>query len=146
LKKRLLTALGLVVAASAGVMPAPAAHAGTNCSGGGLLCSYVDNGSNLGVLAVRNWTCTTGTTGTASTGCVSLTDTKWLYPEQHTDPKQDWDSFRVDAGYCYEVWFRVPGKNWTMTYDRSGSTTPVYVKVEDFGEAHVTDQKAGSCP
>jgi hypothetical protein len=110
-------------------------------------CSTTVNHSSLGVLAVRDWTCSSGTTGTASTGCVSLSHTKWISGNGGTTPSgEDWDAFRVDAGYCYKVWFRLPYKNWTMTYNRSGMTTPVYVKVENHGQAYVLDQRYGSCP
>lgn len=110
-----------------------------------MLCSTTTNNSHLGVLAVRNWTCEHGTTGTASTGC-NGGQTDWLDPGQRTPSGQDWDAFRVDAGYCYRVWFRVPGQNWTQYYNRAGQRTPVYVKVEDWGEARVTAQQYGSCP
>lgn len=124
------------------------AQAGGSCTVTG--CSEFTNGSHLGVLAVQNWTCSTGTTATASTGCVSLSSTKWVYPTERTPSGQDWDAFRVDAGYCYKVEFLnefpLLTKRWTMTYDRSNSSTPVYVKIENPSQAYIIAQKAGSCP
>ncbi|MFC6083623.1 hypothetical protein [Sphaerisporangium aureirubrum] len=117
--------------------------AGGNCS---VLCSTTTNQSSLGVMAFRNWTCQDGTTGTARTGCVSTSQTMWLATNRTTPAGQDWDAFRVDAGYCYRVLLEVPGKAWTMTYNRSGMSTPVYVKVEDWGLATVKAQRYGSCP
>jgi hypothetical protein len=98
------------------------------------------------VLAIRDWTCSSGTTGTASTGCVHITPQDWLSPGGRTKSGEDWDAFQVDAGYCYKVELHVPGKTWTVNNNRSGQTTPVYVKVENWGTATVKGQKYGSCP
>ncbi|MDH2425509.1 hypothetical protein [Sphaerisporangium sp. TRM90804] len=140
-----LAALGASAAAIAVVLPAPASHAGPSCTAG-IYCSQTRNQSTLGVLAIRNWTCSSGTTGTASTGCVSLGVTEWINPGYRTNDGEDWDAFRVDAGYCYKVRFTVPGKDWTVNFNRSGMSTPVYVKVENYGTAFVRAQKYGSCP
>jgi hypothetical protein len=136
-----------VFALTAAVMlPAPAAQAGTSCTLG-IFCSTTYNRSTLGVLAVRDWNCSTGTTGTASTGCVNLNaPTRWIDPGKDTPHAEDWDAFRVDAGYCYRVRLRMPQKSWTETYNRSGLSTPVYVKVENVGLAVVEAQRYGSCP
>jgi hypothetical protein len=139
-----LAALVLAAAGIAALSPAQPAQAGGSCTLG--LCSTTYNYSDLGVYAVRHWTCDSGTTGTASTGCVKLTDTKWIYKNQRTPSGQDWDAFRVDAGYCYLVELHAPGKKWHMRYDRRGMSTPVYVKVENWGTAYVRGQSRSSCP
>ncbi|MFI8303414.1 hypothetical protein ACIF80_08185 [Streptomyces sp. NPDC085927] len=124
------------------------AQAGGACDWSG--CSEFTNGSHLGVLAVKHWNCSTGTTGTASEGCVNTGDTKWIDPGKRTPSGQDWDALRVDAGYCYKVEFLnefpLLTKRWTMTYDRTKSTKPVYVKIENPSQGYVLAQKAGSCP
>lgn len=138
-------AAALTAAAGLAVLsPTQQAYAGASCSLAG--CSTTWNYSNLGVYAVKNWTCSSGTTGTASTGCVSLSTTKWIYYGQRTPSGQDWDAFRVDAGYCYLVELHTPGKKWHMRYDRRAYSTPVYVKVEDWGTAYVRGQSTTTCP
>jgi hypothetical protein len=142
-KRGIAAAIGLV-AVAVFLVPAPTADASPSC---GLLgCSTTANQSRTAVLAVRDWTCSYGTTGYASPGCVSLSNTRWLSSGQWTPAGQDWDAFRVDAGWCYKVELFLPYKDWTMYYDRSGMSTPIYVKVEDHGIAFVHDQKYGSCP
>ena len=120
------------------------AQAGTQCGSTG--CSKTYNDSGYGVLAIRDWTCGTGTTGTASTGCVSLANTVWLTRGQRTPAGHDYDAFQVDAGWCYKVELSTPFKLWTMTYNRIGQSSPVYVKVEDWGTARVKAQSSASCP
>ncbi|MFC4498062.1 MULTISPECIES: hypothetical protein [Streptomyces] len=138
---------GAALAAGVGLAvlsPAPHAQAGTSCSVLG--CSETYNYSGVLALAVRDWTCDSGTTGTASTGCVSLANTRWLSNGTRTPSGQDWDAFKVDAGWCYLVELQTPGKKWHMTYDRRGYSTPVYVKVENWGVAYLRGQSTTTCP
>ncbi|MFB7327024.1 hypothetical protein [Streptomyces sp. NPDC056190] len=138
--------LAAAVTATAGfavLAPVPQAYAG-GCTVG--LCSTTWNYSKLGVLAVETWNCP-GTTGTASTDpkCVKG-KTRWVNPGLSTPTNEDWDAFRVDAGYCYLVELHAPAKKWHMTYDRRNSSTPAYVKVENYGTAYVRGQSTTSCP
>lgn len=145
LSKKFAT-IGIIAVIAAVLMPASPAQAGTSCTLG-IFCSTTYNRSSLGVFVVRNWNCSTGTTGTASTGCVNLGGgTRWIDPGKDTPHAEDWDAVRVDAGYCYRIRLQMPQKTWTMTYNRSGLNTPVYVKVENVGLAVVEAQKYGSCP
>jgi hypothetical protein len=143
-KSGMAAAAGLAVAATTLLLPASSASAGSSCSLLG--CSTTSNQSGYSALAVRDWTCGSGTTGTASTGCVSLATTKWLNPGAWTPAGEDWDAFRVDAGWCYRVRLVLPYKQWNMTYNRSGMSTPVYVKVENDGIAYIQSQGYGYCP
>ncbi|GAB2992006.1 hypothetical protein GCM10027184_52640 [Saccharothrix stipae] len=108
-------------------------------------CSKTDNESHLGVYVGRDWTCD-GTTGTArGESCVSTANRRWISPDQRTPSGQDWDAFRVDAGYCYKVRFSLPYDAWVHYYNRS-NTTAVWVKVENHAIAFVQAQRWGSCP
>ncbi|TKK89912.1 hypothetical protein FDA94_08540 [Herbidospora galbida] len=138
-----MAAVAGLAASAAFLVPVSPAYAGGNCS---VVCGRVVNDSTTGITAFQHWTCSTGTTGTASTGCVASSPTMWLTTFASTPSGQDWDAFRVDAGWCYRVLLEVPGKAWTMTYNRSTSSTPVYVKVENWGLATIKAQKRGSCP
>lgn len=110
-------------------------------------CSKTDNESHLGVFVARDWLCggTTGSTGGES--CVTSDPAKrrWIYTGQRTPSGQDWDSFRVDAGYCYKVRFSLPYDAWIHYYNRSGLGA-IWVKVEDHAIAFVQAQRYGSCP
>jgi len=69
----------------------------------------------------------------------------WISPGGGTPWNQDWDAFRVDAGYCYRVDFSQPFYAWSTTYNRSNNSA-VWVKVEDDTVATVMAQRYGSCP
>ncbi|WP_327415136.1 hypothetical protein [Streptomyces sp. NBC_01233] len=134
-----------VLAVSAGLAllsPSPA-YAGGACTLAG--CSETYNYSGTYATALQNWTCGWGTTGSWSTGCAGGA-TYGLPNGYKTPDNQDWDVFRVDAGWCYRVVLEVPGKTWEVTYDRRGSSTPVYVKVENWGTAYIVGQSSSSCP
>ncbi len=136
--------VALVATTLTNTLTTGAAYAGPNCSGSA--CSEVGNVSNDGVTAVHNWTCDSGTTGTANTGCAGG-DLYYLSPGAHTPANQDWDVVRVDAGWCYKIKFiKWWGKVWTVTYNRIGLSSPTYVKVEDASYAEVQAQSASSCP
>lgn len=144
-KQRVAAAAAVaLVSAVAVVVPAGAAQAGGSCSSlSG--CSRVENVDNLPITARRNWTCSSGSTGTASTSCVSggaLT----IYQNGKTPSNEDWDVVQVDGGWCYKIrfinWY---GKDWTVRYDRRGLGN-TYVKVENGSRAIVQDQSLSSCP
>ncbi|GGX76365.1 hypothetical protein [Streptomyces fructofermentans] len=144
------TAAVLATAAAATVLsPATAAHAGASCSLAG--CSETVNQSDLSVYAARNWCiagsdtgATTTTTPTCSSDGVAQA-TRWVTAGTQTPSGQDWDTFRVDAGFCYKVSFKSPiDTDFTKTYDRRG-TSAVWVKVEDDYTAYVTSQKTATC-
>lgn len=107
-------------------------------------CSQVENDTSSYVIIRPNWTCggTTGTTG--GVGCTSGSDT-YLWAGQHTPTNQDWDTFRVDPGWCYKVKFYLPFESWTTKYNRSGQGE-IWVKVEDWATAVIQAQQYGSCP
>ncbi|MDX3310917.1 hypothetical protein P1S61_17950 [Streptomyces sp. ME08-AFT2] len=130
---------------------APNAQAGTGCTLG--LCSTTVNDSAYGVTAYFNWC-----RGGDSTGDSTATEPKCA-PDGarqksqnltarggHTPYNEDWDAFRVDAGWCYKVKFvRTGQSDFTRTYNRRG-TSALWVKVGDNADAHVLDQGTASCP
>jgi len=137
-------ALTLATATLAVALPAGPANAGPSCTAAG--CSVVANSTSLFVVARHDWTCDWGTTASSSTGCVGG-DTYYVNPGQRTPDGQDWDVVRVDAGWCYWILFiNWWGKVWKETYNRIGSTSPVYVKVENGSSANVLAQSSSSCP
>ncbi|MEU1179122.1 hypothetical protein ABZ464_16005 [Streptomyces sp. NPDC005820] len=130
---------------------APTAQAGPGCTL--TLCSTTVNDSAYGVTAFFNWC-----RGGDSTGDSTATEPKCASDGVkqktqnltarggHTPYSQDWDAFRVDAGWCYKVKFIRTGQpQFTRTYDRRG-TTALWVKVGDNADAHVLDQGTASCP
>ncbi|MGW1672372.1 hypothetical protein [Streptomyces sp. NPDC002324] len=129
--------------------PAPAAYAGPEC--GNLGCSSTVNDSGVGAVAYFNWCRSWDLTGASTTTqptCSSggaAQKTEWLSPGEHTPWDQDWDAFRVDAGWCYKVSFDIPGPiNDDETYDRRGKSA-LYVKVGDEANAHIVRQSSSSC-
>jgi hypothetical protein len=139
------TAAVALAAATLTMVNPGGAQAGTSCSAV-FGCSRSHNTSGVYATAFHNWTCSTGSTGTASTGCAGG-DTYGLSNGAYTPSGQDWDVIRVDAGWCYKIhfvnWYT---KYWDVTYDRRGYSTPVYVKIEDGSLATVVGQGSGSCP
>lgn len=130
---------------------APNAQAGTGCTL--TLCSTTVNDSAYGVTAYYNWC-----RGGDSTGDSTATEPKCASDGErqktqnltarggHTAYNQDWDAFRVDAGWCYKVKFIRTGQpEFTRTYDRRGKSA-LWVKVADNADAHVLDQGTASCP
>lgn len=106
--------------------------------------SRIFNRTNLSVVTRKDWTCSSGTTGSSSTGCVGGA-TKTLYGwGDDTGFSEDWDVVQVDAGWCYSIKFVLPYKEWTLTFNRAGLSN-LYVKVEDHGDAYVMSQKYGGC-
>jgi len=130
---------------------APAAQAGTGCTL--TLCSTTVNDSAYGATAYYNWCRAGDSTGDSTTTepkCKSdgeAQKTRNLTPRGgHTPYSEDWDAFRVDAGWCYKVRFIRTGQpEFTRTYDRRG-TTALWVKVSDNADAHILDQGTASCP
>ncbi|WP_217624553.1 hypothetical protein [Streptomyces sp. TRM64462] len=142
---RWMTKAVAVLAAGAGLAvlsPAPQAYAGGSCSWAG--CSQTYNYSGVYATAFRNWTCDWGTTGSWSTGCFSGSS-YGLSNGAHTPNGEDWDVFRVDAGWCYLVELHAPAKKWHVRYDRRGKSA-AYVKVEDWGAAYIRGQSTSTCP
>src|SRR5262245_53527727 len=97
--------LGTVVALA--VLPgAGTASADPNCSDV-FGCSRVENWSGLTAYARHDWTCDSGSTGTAvASGCEG--GGTWLLGTDlatHTPNGEDWDVLRIDAGWCYQVQF-----------------------------------------
>ena len=141
--RRAAIVLGAVVLVA--MIPTGSAYAGTSCDplfG----CSESYNASSFTVLARHDWTCNWGSTGSSSTGCVggaSLLLRTW----EGTPTNQDRDVVQIDAGWCYTMHFNNwYGKDWTVTHNRIGSSTPLYVQVEDGSIADVLAQGNNSCP
>jgi hypothetical protein len=115
-------------------------------------CSTTVNDSSLFATALFNW-CTGGNTGdstttrpTCSSGGVAQKTFFLSAGGGHTPFNEDWDTFQVDAGWCYRVRFVITaGPDFTRTYDRRG-TTALYVKVADDADAHIQAQSSTTCP
>ncbi|MGW3111638.1 hypothetical protein [Streptomyces sp. NPDC001091] len=130
---------------------ATAANAGASCSIAG--CSSSVNDTALGATALKNWCrggdstgAWTATQPTCKSDNVSQTTYYLSSGGGHTPYQEDWDTLRIDAGYCYKVKFIVDlGSDFTRTYDRRG-TSAAYVKAADNADAHVVGQSSSSCP
>jgi hypothetical protein len=107
-------------------------------------CSQIHNDSNTTVLIRPDWNCGGSTGSTGGAACAGGSS-KTLYVGDHTPTNEDWDTFRVDAGWCYKVRFYLPFTSWTSWYNRSG-LDETWVKVENWATAVVVAQRAGSCP
>lgn len=156
-----ITSMAIALAAAAGVVAvsptaagaapvaerapeAPAAVTADSCTP--LLgCSQIHNDSPYYVVIRPNWGSCPG--GTGASGPISCTSgaSKTLYAGVHTPQNEDWDTFRVDAGWCYRVKFYLPYRSWTERYNRSGQGE-TWVKVENWATAVIEDQRYGSCP
>jgi hypothetical protein len=137
-----ITAAAAVIGLSV-MMPAGAAQAGPNCSAitG---CSLIRNNSAYEIVAIHNWTCDFGTTGTANEGC-SGGDSMWVSSGGRTPSNQDWDVIQVDAGWCYKIRFTNWSGSWNVTYDRRGRSA-THVKVENGSLGDVVGQSVSGCP
>ncbi|MET7900706.1 hypothetical protein ABZS86_04240 [Streptomyces sp. NPDC005355] len=130
---------------------APAAYAGASC--GTLGCSSSVNDSALGATAYKNWCLSGSSTGdwtTSQPTCSSDGVAQKTYYLSayggHTPYSEDWDTLRVDAGYCYKVKFVIDWEpDFTKIYDRRGKSA-AWVKAADNADAHVVDQGYSSCP
>jgi hypothetical protein len=137
---RLLIVFGLSATVTTGLATTPAAAAVRLC----VLCSKTTNSSGGSVFVVKSWTCSGGSTGSSSTGCAGG-ETRWISNGDSTPAFEDWDVFRVDAGWCYRVRFMIPYKDWEVTYDRRGQGAHLYVKVEDHATAIIKSQSTSFC-
>ncbi|MFF0448888.1 hypothetical protein ACFYT4_21180 [Streptomyces sp. NPDC004609] len=146
---RSLAVIGACTALVTVLGPAPAAYAG-GCTGS--LCSGTANDTAQPVLVARNWCVggtstgdTTTTTPVCSSGGVAQ-EQRWIGGSHRTPQSEDWDTFRVDAGWCYTVEF--DGYFWwtdfTRTYNRT-SASAVWVKVSNDYTAHIKKQDHGRC-
>ncbi|HEX2685820.1 MAG TPA: hypothetical protein VHN14_04350 [Kofleriaceae bacterium] len=118
------------------VTPARTASAGESCLGG---CSETHNKSQYGVFTARDW---------CSGGPCSGSQTLWIYTGQQTPDNQDWDTFRVDAGWCYKGSIRTyiyPFWHTTnYTWDQSGKGN-LWIQVHNNQTATVDWQGYGHC-
>ncbi|WP_218004484.1 hypothetical protein [Microtetraspora niveoalba] len=149
--KALVRAAALtVISVSALLVNSPPASAGADCSLVG--CSTTVNDSAHSVYAYRNWCRDNDSTGDSTETYPSCKvdnvaqTSRYLSPGDNTPRKEDWDTFRVDAGWCYKVYFnRLWAPSFTRTYDRRGKSA-LYVKVGDEAIAHIQAQSNSTCP
>jgi hypothetical protein len=90
----------------------------------------VINSSGYSVLAAKNWG--------------SKSPQSWLSPGSATPRWEDWDAFRIDAGWCYKfiIW-QGPIPTW-HTWDRRGLDSAWY-QIHDHQSADVYFQSTTSC-
>ncbi|MFE5325385.1 hypothetical protein ACFRCG_03035 [Embleya sp. NPDC056575] len=145
---RSLAAAGVLSAAALVTVPPPAYAGG--CTG---VCSETVNDSNSVVTVGRNY-CQTGITGSRTTTKPTCSSDgvkqqwKGIGPGEQSPDGQDWDTFRVDANWCYEVYFEgyFPwNSSWTAYY-KASSGEPTYVKVGNDHTAYIKRQTYRSCP
>jgi len=115
-------------------------------------CSETANQSAYSVYTARNWC--VGASPWAGNTMPSCSDGNvaqqflWIAPYTGRTPDgQDWDGFRVDAGWCYHVvLFSWPGP-WRsdFQYDRRGMSTGLWVHVHNNELAYVTSQGTTHC-
>jgi len=123
-----LIAMG-VLATGLSLVSSQPASAGGSCTLG---CSETHNTSSLSVLAGRNWGNPYG-------------QTRWIAPGGKTPQKQDWDAFRVDAGYCYHVlWYTYGVPDRTTNYNQI-NRGEAWIQVHNYETAVVQRQSTSSC-
>ncbi|MBC6457069.1 hypothetical protein [Actinomadura sp. HBU206391] len=129
---RLVAALSLAFGGL--VLPAAPANAGGSCSFG---CSETHNISPYGVLAGRDWC-----TDSICPGSQTMS----IYTGGKTPQNEDWDGFRVDAGWCYTVqwWvYGLPAED-LVHYDQRGRGSR-WIQVHNYETAVVIRQSTGAC-
>lgn len=126
----------------AGAIIAPSsASAGSSCSYP--LCSTTWNASGYSALVSHDWC-------DGNNGPCSGSQSKWLSPNGSTAGTGDWDTFRVDAGWCYKVTWYTLNQNlqyvpyWWSTYDQVGKGD-LWKKVSNNELAKITSQSASHC-
>jgi hypothetical protein len=130
--------------ASTAKAAAPVAVAADSCTPV-LGCSQIHNDSHTFVIIRPNWSCGGGTGSTGGPECTNGTSEYLFGGGGKTPSNQDWDTFRVDAGWCFRVKFYLPYRSWTVTYNRVG-LGETWVKVENWATAVIQAQRAGACP
>ncbi|MFD3939735.1 hypothetical protein ACFWSF_32490 [Streptomyces sp. NPDC058611] len=142
------TVAASALAAGALLGSAPTASAGEVCDGG---CSQTYNDTGGSVVVARNW-CWGLWEGWQRSGddvvrqCNSNDKYALLSPWTRTSGTVDWDTFRVDRGWCYRVYFYndwTGGKTW-HTFDRTGSDG-LWIKVSNYESAHIYSRTYGRC-
>ncbi|NUL02535.1 hypothetical protein HRW07_04595 [Streptomyces lunaelactis] len=126
----------------AGAIIAPSsASAGSSCSYP--LCSTTWNASGYSALVSHDWC-------DGNNGPCSGSQSKWLSPNESTAGTGDWDTFRVDAGWCSKVTWYTLNQNlqyvpyWWSTYDQVGKGD-LWKKVSNNELAKITSQRASHC-
>jgi hypothetical protein len=99
--RRRVTVIACALAVSVPVLQATAASP-ANADGctGGVICSATTNLSVFRVRVALDWCGGGPCAGTAQ---------MWLSPGQSTPLLEDWDAFRIDAGWCYSYAITPPG-------------------------------------
>lgn len=109
-------------------------------------CSSIANRSGLGVYVARDWCGTLEQLTQNSPPCGAANTDHWLADGAGTPSHEDWDTFRVDAGWCYQIrtWHKI-GYNTYATINRIGQSTAVWVRVHNDQIAFITSQGSSSC-
>lgn len=145
LLRRLGSAVTVLALALGGlVVAAIPSSAGSSCSYP--LCSSIANRSGLGVYIAHDWCGNAEQLTQNSPPCGAQPTDHWLANGDGTPSHEDWDTFRVDAGWCYKIrtWHKI-GYNSYATINRIGQSTGVWVRVHDDQIAFITSQGSSSC-
>ncbi|MGW4650331.1 hypothetical protein [Kitasatospora sp. NPDC004289] len=144
---RALTVAAVLALALAGAVAVPLPGGG--CTG---VCSETVNAADRPLTAGRNYCAGGQSTGDLTLrrpGCASAeSEQRWttVPPGRQTPAGQDWDTLRVDPGWCYRVSFEgfFP---WTADFarDYAAGEAALYVKVGNDYTARVESQEYGPC-
>jgi hypothetical protein len=131
-----------------GAGPKPPATTSGQCFLG---CSESRNQSQASVYIGRNW-CRSDSSdwpGDTIPSCTSdgvVQEFRWISAGQNSPAGQDWDTFRVDGGWCYSVTiFTYPGPfRDDRVHDRRG-LNGLWIKVANNQTAYITSQGVTHC-
>ncbi|MEU3464471.1 hypothetical protein ABZ721_31535 [Streptomyces sp. NPDC006733] len=137
-------ALSLALAGLLAVSPVSQADDGP-CSSP--WCSETYNVSGDSVYVARSWCGDQEWLAQDAPPCGAKDTDYWLQNGHGTNPNQDWDSFRVDVGWCYTfqttsfLWGEYPKE----VVDRRGKPTAEWVRVHDDETTVVISQGTTHC-
>ena len=140
----ILSTLGvLLVGAGAPAASAAVIPAGPGCDAG---CSQTYNQSAYGVYAAHDW-CDSGSYhGPCVDHGTYHNSYMWIPAGGHTPLNQDWDTFRIDAGWCYRITITYAYGLYSedFTYDQRGKGE-VWIPIHNDETGIVRFQSTSSC-
>jgi len=92
------------------------------------LCSETENDSLGYVLVAHDWCGGAERLSQEAPPCGSGDETLWLAPGYHTDPYEDWDTFRVDGGCVVNYHINYGGSTQVVNRQGRGSQ---WIRVHD---------------
>jgi hypothetical protein len=110
------------------------------------LCSSIANRSQQIVFVAHDWCGDSQRLTQNAPPCGYKSTDYWLNPGGGTPSHEDWDTFRVDEGWCYHIrtWHKI-GYNSFETINRIGQSKGVWVRVHNDQIAFITSQSTSGC-